>query len=135
MSDNFPSGVPGRKTGAQPCDARHRRRVFFLERRKTETQRRRHHTLPTPIRNPVTDDTSIRWTWGFDGQLHRVRGMPLSPGIQPIVQYLHSLPYHPDPNCQPKHFYMINNDSPGFLPDGTVDNRRHHQRGFEYRRY
>ena len=43
------------------------------------------------------------------------------PGIAPIVAYLASLPWHPSPNCDPGHFYMINNLSPGFLPNGTVD--------------
>ena len=43
------------------------------------------------------------------------------PGIAPIVAYLASLPWHPAPNCDPGHFYMINNMSPGFLPNGTVD--------------
>jgi phospholipase C len=33
------------------------------------------------------------------------------------------LPYHPSPKCEAGHFYMINNDSPGFLPDGTVDSK------------
>jgi len=43
------------------------------------------------------------------------------PGIGPIVSYLASLPWHPSPNCDPGHFYMINNLSPGFLPNGTID--------------
>ncbi|HEX8782535.1 MAG TPA: alkaline phosphatase family protein [Steroidobacteraceae bacterium] len=43
------------------------------------------------------------------------------PGIAPIVAYLASLPWHPSPNCDPGHFYMINNMSPAFLPNGTVD--------------
>jgi len=43
------------------------------------------------------------------------------PGIAPIVAYLASLPWHPSPNCDPGHFYMINNLSPGFLPNGNVD--------------
>ena len=43
------------------------------------------------------------------------------PGIAPIVSYLASLPWHPSPNCDPGHFYMINNLSPGFLPNGDVD--------------
>jgi phospholipase C len=38
------------------------------------------------------------------------------PGIQAIVSYLSSLPYHPAPNCETGIFYMINNLSPGFLP-------------------
>ncbi|MGC1321297.1 MAG: alkaline phosphatase family protein [Candidatus Udaeobacter sp.] len=44
-----------------------------------------------------------------------------APGIAPIVDYLGTLPWHPSTNCDPGHFYMINNMSPGFLPNGTVD--------------
>ena len=43
------------------------------------------------------------------------------PGIAPIVNYLSTLPYNPNPNCAPGHFYMINNLSPGFLPNGQID--------------
>jgi phospholipase C len=42
------------------------------------------------------------------------------PGVAPIVDYLASLPYHPAPNCQPGHFYMLNNVSPAFLPNGQL---------------
>ena len=43
------------------------------------------------------------------------------PGIQPIVSYLGALPYNPAPNCASGKFYMINNMSPGFLPNGQID--------------
>jgi len=43
------------------------------------------------------------------------------PGVAPIVRYLKDLPYEADPNCAPRHFYMLNNTSPGFLPGGVVD--------------
>jgi len=43
------------------------------------------------------------------------------PGIAPIVNYLTALPYHPPSNCATGHFYMINNLSPGFLPNGQID--------------
>jgi len=43
------------------------------------------------------------------------------PGIAPIVNYLNSLPYHPASKCESGHFYMINNLSPGFLPNGNID--------------
>jgi phospholipase C len=46
---------------------------------------------------------------------------PGQPGIAPIVGYLASLPYRPSPNCEPGRFYMVNNVSPGFLPDGRID--------------
>jgi phospholipase C len=41
------------------------------------------------------------------------------PGIEPIVAYLNSLPYAAEPNCQENHYYMLNNVSPGFLPNGA----------------
>jgi phospholipase C len=48
------------------------------------------------------------------------------PGIPAIVNYLASLqfspiPYNPSPNCFPGNYYMINNLSPGFLPNGLID--------------
>jgi phospholipase C len=46
---------------------------------------------------------------------------PAQPGVDAVREYLGSLPYHPKPNCEGSHFYMVNNNNPGFLPDGTVD--------------
>src|SRR6202048_1988077 len=46
---------------------------------------------------------------------------PNAPGIAAITGYLATLPWHPAANCDAGHFYMINNLSPGFLPNGTVD--------------
>src|SRR6202048_2551225 len=43
------------------------------------------------------------------------------PGIPAIVNYLESLPWDPSPNCESGRFYMINNLSPGFLPNGNID--------------
>jgi len=43
------------------------------------------------------------------------------PGVPAIVNYLATLPYHPDRHCEVGHFYMLNNLRPGFLPNGTVD--------------
>jgi len=46
------------------------------------------------------------------------------PGIKPIMDYLRSLPWRPDrtaSNCAPGRFYMINNTSPGFRPNGVID--------------
>ena len=39
-------------------------------------------------------------------------------GVGPIVAYLQSLPYRPQPNCAAGHFYMLNNVNPAFLPGG-----------------
>jgi phospholipase C len=42
------------------------------------------------------------------------------PGVKPIVSYLEGLPYAAEPNCQPNHFYMLDNTNPGFLPNGAL---------------
>jgi phospholipase C len=42
------------------------------------------------------------------------------PGVKPIVTYLENLPYAAEPNCQPNHYYMLDNTNPGFLPDGSL---------------
>ena len=43
------------------------------------------------------------------------------PGVAPIVNYLRALPYEAQPNCAHRHFYMLNNTSPGFLPNGVLN--------------
>jgi phospholipase C len=51
-------------------------------------------------------------------------GDPAQPGIQPIMDYLKSLPWRPDltaSNCAPNTFYMINNTRPGFLSNGQLN--------------
>jgi phospholipase C len=41
------------------------------------------------------------------------------PGVQPIVDYLASLPYKAEPNCAEGHYYMLDNTNPGYLPNGS----------------
>jgi phospholipase C len=41
--------------------------------------------------------------------------------VKPIADYLNSLPYKPATRCEDGHYYMLNNLSPGFLPNGDVD--------------
>jgi phospholipase C len=72
---------------------------------------------PNPL--PGTDDV-YTVDVGYNGDFTECAD-PTQPGIKPIVDYLESLPYRPRPNCQPNHYYLINNENPGFLPDGTVD--------------
>src|SRR6202045_569864 len=42
------------------------------------------------------------------------------PGVLPIVRYLEALKYPAAPNCSERHYYMLNNVNPGFLPDATA---------------
>jgi phospholipase C len=48
------------------------------------------------------------------------------PGVQPIVSYLEHLPYAAEPNCQPNHYYMLNNVNPGYLPNGALSGGSNH---------
>jgi phospholipase C len=72
---------------------------------------------PNPI--PGSDNNYIV-DLGFNGDFTNCSNSS-QPGIDPIRDYLASLPYHPRPNCESNHYYLINNENPGFLPDGTVD--------------
>jgi phospholipase C len=116
MSDNFHQAFLG-GTGANHVMLGTGDAFFWSDGNGNPTTPPSHIANPNP--QPGADDV-YTVDLGFDGNFTEC-GDASQPGIKPIVQYLHSLPYHPDPNCQPKHFYMINNDSPGFLPDGTVD--------------
>ncbi|MGD0893966.1 MAG: alkaline phosphatase family protein [Terracidiphilus sp.] len=40
------------------------------------------------------------------------------PGVTPIVNYLQSLPTPIDPNCEPGHYYLLNNYNPGYFGNG-----------------
>jgi phospholipase C len=44
-----------------------------------------------------------------------------APGVLPILRYLDSLPYDTSAKCALGHYYMLNNTSPGFLPNGQLD--------------
>jgi phospholipase C len=41
------------------------------------------------------------------------------PGVAPIVNYLQSLTRKINPNCDPGHYYLLNNYNPGYFGDGT----------------
>jgi phospholipase C len=46
---------------------------------------------------------------------------PSQPGVGAIDAYLSKLPYKAFQNCQPGHFYLLNNYNPGYNVDGTVN--------------
>jgi len=41
------------------------------------------------------------------------------PGVEPIVKYLRSLPRPIKPNCEPGHYYLLNNYNPGYFGNGN----------------
>ena len=116
MSDNFHQAFMG-GTGANHFMLGTGDAIFWSDGQGNPTTPPSHIANPDPL--PGTDDV-YTVDLLFDGNFTKCADAT-QPGIKPIRDYLATLPYHPSPNCQPNHFYMVNNNNPGFLPDGTVD--------------
>jgi phospholipase C len=116
MSDNFHQSVMG-GTGANHVMLGTGDAIFWSDGQGNATVPPSHIANPNPL--PGTDDV-YTVDLNFDGNFTNCADVT-QPGIKAITDYLESLPYRPNPNCQPNHYYMVNNDNPGFLPDGTVD--------------
>ncbi len=116
ISDNFHQSFMG-GTGANHVMLGTGDAIFWSDGNGNPTVPPSHIANPDPLAG--TDDIYTVDLF-FDGNFTEC-GDPTQPGIKPIRDYLESLPYDPKPNCEKGHFYMINNDNPGFLPDGTVD--------------
>jgi phospholipase C len=116
MSDNFHQSVMG-GTGANHVMLGTGDAVFWSDGNGVPTTPPSHIANPDPL--PGSDD-EYTVDINFDGNFAECAD-PTQPGVQPIRDYLKSLPYDARPNCEKDHFYMVNNDNPGFLPNGTVD--------------
>jgi phospholipase C len=116
MSDNYHQAVMG-GTGANHMMLGTGDAIFWSDGNGHATTPPSHIANPNPLPGSDNQYTVDR---NFDGNFAECAD-PTHPGIEPIRRYLRSLPYHPRPNCEPGHYYMINNQNPGFLPDGTVD--------------
>jgi phospholipase C len=116
MSDNFHQSVMG-GTGANHVMLGTGDAIFWSDGQGNPATPPSHIANPNPL--PGTDDV-YTVDLNFDGNFTEC-GNPSQPGVQTVLGYLASLPYRPGSRCVPGYFYMINNDSPGFLPDGTVD--------------
>jgi len=118
MSDNFHQSVMG-GTGANHVMLGTGDVIFWSDSKFKATTPPSHIANPNPLpgsNNQYTVDIN------FDGNFTECADAS-QPGIKPIRDYLASLPYNPSPRCKPGHFYMINNDAPGFLPNGIVDTK------------
>ncbi|PYU00423.1 MAG: phosphoesterase [Acidobacteria bacterium] len=116
MSDNFHQSFMG-GTAANHVMLGSGDAVFWSDGQGHATTPPSHIANPNPL--PGTDNVYTVDLF-FDGNFTECGNNRL-PETRAITSYLASLPYHPSSNCQPGHFYMINNDAPGFLPDGTID--------------
>jgi phospholipase C len=116
ISDNYHQAFMG-GTGANHVMLGTGDAIFWTDGNGNPTTPPSHIANPDPL---AGTDNVYTVDVGFDGNFTECAD-PNQPGIKPIRDYLRSLPYHPNPNCQKGHYYMVNNDSPGFLPDGTID--------------
>ena len=116
MSDNYHQPAMG-GTAMQHIYLGTGDSIFWSDGNGNATTPPSHIANPNPIAG--TDDQYIVDA-NFDGNLTNCSDTS-QPGIAPIVGYLATLPWHPASQCAPGHYYMINNNSPGFLPNGTVD--------------
>jgi phospholipase C len=116
MSDNFHQSFMG-GTGANHFMLGTGDAIFWSDGNGNPTTPPSHIANPDPL--PGTNDVYTVDLF-FDGNFTKCADSS-QPGVDAVRDYLASLPYHPNPKCEPNHFYMINNDNPGFLPDGTVD--------------
>lgn len=59
---------------------------------------------------------------GYSGGSYSDCADPQQPGVGPILDYLHSLPYKPFRNgdCAPGAYYLLNNYLPGYTPSGQL---------------
>ncbi|HKD50917.1 MAG TPA: alkaline phosphatase family protein [Candidatus Acidoferrum sp.] len=117
MSDNFHQSVMG-GTGANHVMLGSGDAIFWTDSSGNPTVPPA-VVLSNPNPLPGTDDV-YTVDLLFNGNFAACAD-PAQPGVAAVRDYLASLPYRPNANCQASHFYMINNNSPGFLPDGTVD--------------
>ena len=75
-------------------------------------------TPPSNIANPNPKPGTVN-QYTADNNFSNCSDVSL-PGVKPIVEYIESLPYSAEPNCEHGHYYMLNNTNPGYLPNGTV---------------
>jgi len=116
MSDNYHQAVMG-GTGANHVMMGTGDAIFWSDGNGNPTTPPSHIANPNPLpgsNNEYTVDIN------FDGNFTKCADSS-QPGVDQVRDYLATLPYRPNPNCEAGHFYMVNNNNPGFLPDGTVD--------------
>ncbi|HTH96028.1 MAG TPA: alkaline phosphatase family protein [Stellaceae bacterium] len=83
--------------------------------------------MATPPQNEIENPEPVAGTdnWytqdGYSGGSYSMCADDSQPGVKAVTSYLASLPWHPNRNCQPNAYYLLNNYNPGYLGDGTVN--------------
>ena len=111
-SDNFHQSVMG-GTGANHVALGSGDAIFWTPFNGQPTPPASQIADPDPT-SPTSDKYKVDKAWAQCAD-------ETQDSVKPITDYLATLPYHPSPNCESGHYYMLNNLSPGFLPNGSVD--------------
>ena len=75
------------------------------------------------IENPDPQPGTNNWYTqdGYSGGSYSDCADHTQPGVKGVFDYLDSLSYTPFTNCQPGHYYLLNNYNPGYNVDGTLN--------------
>ncbi len=76
-------------------------------------------SLNTENPNPQAGTNNWYVQDGYSGGTYSECANPTHPGVQAVEKYLGDM--HIDPNCEPGHYYLLNNYAPGYFGDGTVN--------------
>ncbi|MFL5288093.1 MAG: hypothetical protein ACJ8AW_45810 [Rhodopila sp.] len=57
---------------------------------------------------------------GYSGGSYSACADVSQPGVGSVVSYLGALKKPVSPNCEDKHYYLLNNYNPGYFGNGTV---------------
>jgi len=71
--------------------------------------------------NPQAGTNNFYTQDGYKGGSYVACADEKAPGVASIVNYLAALPGKPKPNCEPGHYYLVNNYKPGYLGDGSLN--------------
>ncbi|MGC2459082.1 MAG: alkaline phosphatase family protein [Gallionellaceae bacterium] len=117
ISDNYHQGVQG-GTGANhimigAADA------FYYTDGHGHSAKPPANQIENPDPQPGTNNYYTQD--GYSGGSYSDCSDPTQPGVGAVVGYLNSLPYHPNPNCAPGAYYLLNNYNPGYNGDGSVN--------------
>ncbi len=118
MSDNYHQAVNG-GTGANHIMLGTGDAVWYSENGNPAVPSQTEIENP----NPQAGTNNYYIQDGYAGGSYVACADVTQPGVAPIVDYLNSLPKKPKPNCDPGHYYLVNNYNPGYFGDGTVNTK------------
>ncbi|HEY2749061.1 MAG TPA: alkaline phosphatase family protein [Polyangia bacterium] len=115
MSDNFHQSIQG-GTGANHVALGTGDAIWFSDGNG--------HALAPPTLNTENPDPAAGTNnWyaqdGYSGGTYSDCADEAQPGVGAVTDYLHAM--HVRPNCDRGHYYLLNNYSPGYFGDGSVN--------------